>query len=97
MPVRARTLGVNDPLRDAFPVEVRHFFEKQKIFINDWSARPHCERILIVAHRPARVGRHDLFFFRHDSSSVRLQHQPFWAESCVPLKNYATGGYTSNI
>jgi hypothetical protein len=97
MPVRARAFGVHHAFRDAFPVEVRHFLEKQEIFKNDWPAGPHRKRILIVAHGPACVRRHNLFFFRHNSSSVCLQHQPLGPESYRLLKKYAPCGYTSNI
>jgi hypothetical protein len=29
---------VNDALRDAFPVEVRHLFEEKKVFEDHWTA-----------------------------------------------------------
>src|SRR6202040_1296260 len=51
MPVCARTLGVNHPLRDALPVKVRHLFKKQKVFKHYRSARSDREGVLIVAHR----------------------------------------------
>ena len=54
---------MNDAFRDALAVEVGHLFKKQEVFENDWSARAHGERILIVSHRSTRVRRHFLMHF----------------------------------
>src|SRR2546425_3530050 len=69
--VRARALRVHYALRNAFPVEMRHFFKQQVIFKNDWTARSYCQRILVVAHRTPRVRCHCVFlFFCHLSSRL---------------------------
>src|SRR6266536_1044527 len=72
--VRARALRVHYALRNAFAVEMRHFFKQQVIFKNDWTARSYCQRILVVAHRTPRVRCHCVFlFFCHLSSGFTIR------------------------
>lgn len=64
------TFGMDHTLGNTFAVEVRHLFEQQVIFKNNWSTGPHSKRILVIAHGTTSVRCHYfLFLFRHDSSS----------------------------
>ena len=59
MPVRARSFGMYHALGNPLAIEMGHLFKQQKILEDHGAARPHRERILVVAYRPARVRRHN--------------------------------------
>ena len=49
--VSAGPFRVDHPLRDAFPVEVRHFFNQLEVLHQRWPTRPGGQRVLVVANR----------------------------------------------
>ncbi len=55
--VRPRAAGMNDPLRDALVVEVLDLLTKNEVFQKRRAATTALQRVLIVTHGDAMVGR----------------------------------------
>jgi hypothetical protein len=93
---------VHHSFRDTLAIEMRHLLEEQEIFEHHRSSRSHRERILVVAHWTARVGRHELAFLIRHRLPPQLSRYPdrwFTTDSFAALRtqDYAARSYTSNI